>query len=204
MLGLDTHETAEAIAHEITGILFEYEFYIKRRKYAKSDRDRKERLRELAAAARKLSRILDAEPFPYTIMRLPDSCKPKNETGASCSNLATIEAASAWPQRLKDGLIMIAERADRIAKDDAEFARCHMLLPDPKLRRRKVAPVSRFVWPELFELWTSAGKTLSWTENGPTHRFIALVHRAAGLSEPAQSTLRDAIEEWKKSIANEG
>ncbi len=110
--------------------------------------------------------------------------------------IAEIQEATLRPEEFLEDLRALEERATRQATDPSEFARVRHLPLNVNTKNPEVQIATQKLWPELFELWVSLGKRLSSTEDGPTHRFLKLVHKVADLPEPKRSTLRDAVEDW--------
>jgi len=192
MLGLDDYETASKIAAYITSILSSVEYYIEARKKVPRDSDEQERLRDIAKLARKL-RLVSNEPVLRSLFSRPEG--PRSGMGLTFDEIAEIGRR---PKEFLLNLEILAEQATRQAKDDAEFARVRTLLPNVTTKDAEVQIAARILWPRLFDIWTSIGKRkVAWSKEGPTYRFIALVHVVGDLPQPTQSTLRKAIRSWK-------
>lgn len=194
MLGLDNHDTATMVAEGITGLLHRCERLVEARKQVPPDSDAKERLRHIARHAKQLERLLSKEPAIQSLL-----ARPKRSGDREGTSLSDLREAGRRTKELLENLRILATQATRQAEDDSEFARVRELVPNVNTRNPEVLVATRILWPELFELWVDLGKPLAWTENGPTYRFIALVHTAADLPPPKQSTLRDAIRTWKNA-----
>ena len=158
------------------------------------DSDEKERLRDIARHAKQLERLLSQEPAIQSLLS-----RPKRSGDRQGMTLSEIREIGQRPKELLENLRILATQATLQAEDYSEFARVRELVPNVNTKNPEVLVATRILWPELFELWVDLGKPLAWTENGPTYRFIALVHTAADLPPPKQSTLRDAIRTWKNA-----
>lgn len=189
MLGLDDYETASEIASFITSILGSVKYHTEARKRVSRDSDEKESLRDIAKLAKQLHRHLSHEPTLQSLLS-----RPKRSRGGRGITLAEIAEIGRRPKELLLNLQTLVEQATRQAEDDAEFACVRMLLPNVNTKDPEVQIATRMLWPQLFDIWMGIGKRkLAKTPNGPTHRFIALVHEVGDLPEPKASTLRDAI-----------
>jgi hypothetical protein len=194
MLDLDNHDTATMVAEGITEVLSRCERHVEARKQVPPDSDEKERLRDIARHAKQLERLLSQEPAIQSLLS-----RPKRSGDRQGMTLSEIREIGQRPKELLENLRILATQATLQAEDYSEFARVRELVPNVNTKNPEVLIATRILWPELFELWVDLGKPLAWTENGPTYRFIALVHTAADLPPPKQSTLRDAIRTWKNA-----
>jgi hypothetical protein len=197
MLGLDDHETASMIAEAITDVLAKCERLVEARKQVPPDGDAKERLRKIALHAKQLERLLSQEPAIQSLLS-----RPKRSGDRKGMRISEIREIGRRPKEILENLRILAAQAPLQAEDDSEFARVRELLPNVNTKNPEVLVATRILWPELFELWADLGKPLAWTDNGPTYRFIELVHTVADLPPPKQSTLRDAIRAWKTTAGD--
>jgi hypothetical protein len=154
----------------------------------------KRHLESVAAASRKLASLLKKEPFANLLFSgglYPGSFDEENGIilPSEQERNAFEQAPGLFTERLED----LARVARLFAGDDERF-RLAQTLPNPDQGSQSIATM--VLWPVLFYIWTQCGRQLAYTDGGPLHRFIEVVHRNLSLPRPTASSLRDAIRRY--------
>jgi hypothetical protein len=196
MLRLKSHDEALIAAAVITGQLMFCQQLIEGREKVPSTKAAKRRLNRIAVGTKELARLLAEEPAAEDLIRRPGSLVSRLDENGEIDLSALREADKEHLKELISTLLVISKNAELHAIDDSTFRVSRRLHP---ASNTSTEIITRTLWPTLFTVWELAGEQLTWTENGPTHRFVNLVHSAVDLEAPSASTLRDAIRVWKKT-----
>jgi hypothetical protein len=207
MLGLKNHDEALIAALAVGSSLYICEKVIKGRRKVPDTTKARQRVERIHATARQLRMLLSEEPAALDLIGPPGDFLSHLDTHEESLKIAAarapdkLAAMEAKRRRLVELLSLLEEleaNALEHATDDDVFRAARWLVPGVPTDADVSEIASRELWPILFELWELAGKKPAATENGPTYRFIAFVHRAAGLPEPKAGTVADAVDRWRE------
>lgn len=84
--------------------------------------------------------------------------------------------------------------ATLLATKDKSFS-YHYMLPTMHEANRNFD--ANMLWPRLFKFWEMAGNVVAATPDGPTFRFLGLIHEVAKIQPPELGSLRSACERWR-------
>lgn len=194
-LKLKDDEELELAISVIGGTIMAYHLMVAARNRNPNRQRSKQKLLQIAAAARKLSLLLSDFSVSHSI---------GNELEAL--ELVPPKVAKIFHRRplwsddevqIKDMFEMLGNidiNARILAKDDRSFSYYYMLPTVQDVNRDFDANT---LWPRLFKFWEMAGNKVASTPNGPTFLFLSLIHEVAGINAPELGALRSACERWR-------
>ncbi|CAO4151937.1 hypothetical protein [Methylorubrum aminovorans] len=194
MLGLSSRDVAIEVCNSIVGGLFLHSLVKGQKERVGPTTNAKRKLAQIASTAKKLSNLLSDDEIclchndelQEALGNLPLLCDLKKAPLWGDAGITQVD------MRLL--LERISLQAGRLSSNDAHF-RSYYYLPPIEDATRNVETYTLWEW--LFILWEQHGRTVAATINGPLHRFIQLVHDAAGLSPAEGEALRGAVQAWK-------
>ncbi|MFC5556486.1 hypothetical protein [Methylobacterium iners] len=194
-LNLTSEIEVDSASIAIAGLLLGYFLKLAAKNRIPTRVKSKQKLLQIAAAARKLNILLS----DFTLTR--------NVTaGLEEADLLPPELAKIFYRRplwgtddlnVHDmpGLLQnIDTNATRLATNDRSFS-FHYMLPTMQEANRDFD--ATVLWPRLFKFWELAGNKVASTPDGPTFRFLTLIHEVAQIKGPNPDSLRSACERWR-------
>lgn len=155
----------------------------------------KRKLRQIADAARKLRILLadfDVSNSFGNVLKQSDFFPPEV---AKIFNRRPLWSDEETSIRDMFGMLQnIDLNATLMAEDDRSYSFYHML-PTMETANREFDASA--LWPRLFKYWEMAGHKVAATPDGPTFRFLSLIHEVAELEPPKLGSLRSACERWR-------
>jgi hypothetical protein len=192
MLGLKTQNEAVAVGGLITTALYFRDKHNDALRAVSNVRDTKRQLKANGTKAEELAEFLSQHLGAGTLVSRADDYDVYKEEDGTIDMPAILAARQ---RRLEDFIALlrlVSSTAHLQATDDRHFRAARWIVEG--------SPESQSLWPNLFDIWTQAGKRVM-TGGGPTYRFVAFVHQAANLAPPSPSTVRDGIKRWRKRKA---
>ena len=197
LLDLDRHEQAYAAAESITRIVALYHLqYTAKKRMGPVDKV-SSKLTQIAAAASALSKLLEDEAvcdIPFDGLWELMGSEPKLK-GLDRTPLWGDEALSL--EDVRKVVENLAISCNKLANNDALLRGYYFL---PPLHAANNNLETSKLWPILFTTWEQHGHRVAGSVGGTNklHRFVNLVHEAAGLGRPSLNTLNRAIQRWKQ------
>jgi hypothetical protein len=156
------------------------------------------RLAEIGKLAKRLGRLLAAEPLDWRLMW--PSVTPKNyDFRAEIMNYELhCEAAEMLAHTVQEALASIEQVVTPLAANPDQLRRWRYdksMGPEKSAATGKSAE-RRFIWEPTFELWVRLGHSVGYSENGPVMRFLRVVHEALGIPAPKGNAVRQAIDDF--------
>ena len=197
MLGLEDHNQALAAAESITRALALYQIsYSAKKRMGPVDKVTS-KLGQIAAAASALAKLLEDE----AVCDIP--LGGLWELMGSEPRLKGLDRQPLWRdksvtlQELQTLIGNIAFSSNKLANNDA-LLRGYYFLPPLQAANNNLETSA--LWPILFTTWEQHGHRVAGSVAGTNklHRFVNLVHEAAGLGKPSLNTLNRAIQRWKQ------
>lgn len=194
MLGLSSVDVAAEVCNSILGGLFLYSLVKGQKERVGPTTNAKRKLAQIASTAKKLSSLLSDDEISLC------HSDELQEAIGSIPILSDLQKPPLWGDAgvskvdLRILLEQVSLRAGKLSTNDALF-RSYYYLPPIEDATKNVETYTLWQW--LFILWEQHGRTVAATINGPLHRFIQLVHEAAGIEPAEGEALRGAVQAWK-------
>ncbi|TXN06697.1 hypothetical protein FV222_04855 [Methylobacterium sp. WL103] len=155
----------------------------------------KKKLLQIAAAARKLEVLLSDFDISRSIGNFIEEADIYPPELSKLFHRRPLWSDDEVSIRDMFGMLCNIElNATLLAKNDKSFS-FHYMLPTVQEANRDFD--ANALWPRLFKFWEMAGNKVAATPEGPTFRFLALVHEVAMIKAPDPDALRSACERWR-------
>ena len=149
----------------------------------------RQRLREIGGVAKRLTRLLEAEPLDFLLVWPIVTGKSDDLQCEGAEEMARLAHAA---------VASIGQRATALANNTEELRtwRCDECCGPEKSAATGKSPERRFIWEPTFALWRKLDRGVGYSENGPIMRFLRVLHRALGIPDPKGFAVRQAINDF--------
>ncbi|WP_232628898.1 hypothetical protein [Methylobacterium sp. Leaf118] len=196
-LRLEDHEQACFAAASLARVLAFYEIAFNAKKRMGPTDKVASKLAQISAAASALAKLLEDDAvcdIPFNGLWELMGFEPQ---------LKGLDRSPLWRDRgvtlleLRQLIENVAFSSDKLAKNDT-LMRGYYFLPPRRDSGHNLETSS--IWPVLFIAWEQHGRMVAGSVAGTNdlHRFVNLVHEAAGLAKPNLNTLNRAVQRWKQ------
>ncbi|MCP2082215.1 UNVERIFIED_ORG: hypothetical protein J2W74_003401 [Methylorubrum zatmanii] len=200
-LNLSSEDEVCAAVEAMAGTLLFYNLALAARNRVPRRTESKKKLLHIAAAARKLRILLSDFDVSRSIsddIEEVDLLPPHVAKVFHRRPLWSVDEVTVYD--MLGMLRNIDISATMLACDDKHFS-SHYMLPNTNEVNRNFN--ANTLWPRLFKFWEMAGNKVASTPDGPTFRFLALIHEVAQIDPPEPGALRSACERWQADPARE-
>jgi hypothetical protein len=194
-LGLNTENEIDGAVSAIVETILAHHLWIAAQNRTPNRAKSKRKLEQIALAARKLRLLLSDFDVFHSIGNIIEK-----EDIYPTQIAKLFHRRPLWSNEEPNIFDMIGLlgnidiNATLMAKDDNSFSFYYML---PTMRETNREFNANLLWPRLFKFWEMAGNKVASTPDGPTFRFLVLVHEIAQIDAPKPDSLRSACERWR-------
>lgn len=194
-LGLTSEKQIDDGVSAIVGTIVAHNMLLAARKRTPDRTKTKRKLLQIADAARKLKLLLCDTEVSQSIGNEIAHCEITPPHMAKLFHRRPL-----WGDDevdIKDMFGMLQQidlNASAMAESDSVFS-YYYLLPSQQMANRDFD--AGILWPRLFKYWELAGNKVASTPDGPTFRFLGLIHEIADIDPPKLGSLRSACERWR-------
>jgi hypothetical protein len=146
----------------------------------------RENLKRISKLAKKLKRMVEAEPLMFYLLWGTVEIAPGGSIGKA------FDAVDLMHRLVTSALAEMESKAAFLATDERELRRWRQQPAEPLKSAER-----RFIWKPFLTLWADLGRPLGYSEDGPIIRALRIIHEAFGIPPPNGEAVRQVINDTK-------